>query len=52
MMGLCVSMYAKGGAAMESKQSQFWNAVSVAAILAAGLLTGYIALLIVGEFPR
>ena len=32
---------------MESKQSQFWNAVSVAGFtVLAGILTGYVALLI------
>ena len=37
---------------MESKQSQFWNAVSVAVFtVLAGILTGYVALLIVGDFP-
>ena len=37
---------------MESKQSQFWNAVSVAVFtVLAGILTGYVALLIVGELP-
>jgi hypothetical protein len=37
---------------MESKQSQFWNAVSVAAFtVLAGILTGYVALLIVGDLP-
>jgi hypothetical protein len=33
---------------MESKQSQFWNAISVAGFtLLAGILTGYVARLIV-----
>ena len=33
---------------MESKQLQFWNAVSVAGFtVLAGILTGYVALLIV-----
>ena len=38
---------------MESKQSQLWNAASAAAfaILGAGILTGYVALLIVGDLP-
>jgi hypothetical protein len=45
-------MYAKGGPVMESKQSLFWNAVSVAAFtVLAGILTGYVALLIVGDLP-
>ena len=38
---------------MESKQSQFWNAVSVAAFtVLAGILIGYGALFIVGDLPR
>jgi hypothetical protein len=38
---------------MESKQSQFWNAISVAAFtVLAGILIGYGALLIVGDLPR
>jgi hypothetical protein len=46
-----VSMYAKGGPVM-AKQSQFWNAVSLAAfVILAGILTGYVALLIVGNLP-
>jgi hypothetical protein len=41
-----------GRTVMESKQSQFWNAVSVAAFtVLAGILTGYGALFIVGDFP-
>jgi hypothetical protein len=35
---------------IESKQSLFWNAVSVAAFtILAGILAGYVALLIVGD---
>jgi hypothetical protein len=42
----------QGSAVMESKQSQFWNAVSVAAFaILAGILTGYVGLLIVGDLP-
>ena len=38
---------------MESKQSQFWNAVSVAAFtVLAGILIGYGALFIVADLPR
>ena len=37
---------------MESKQSQLWNAASAAAFtILAGILTGYVALLIVGDLP-
>ncbi len=38
---------------MESKKSQLWNAASVAAFaVLAGILTGYTALLIVGDLLR
>ena len=51
-IALYVGMYAKVGPVMESKQSQFWNAVSVAAFtILAGILIGYVALLIVGDLP-
>ena len=37
---------------MESKQSQFWNAVSVAVFtVLTGILIGYAALLIVTKLP-
>ena len=42
-----------GRTVMESKQSQFWNAVSVAAFtVLAGILIGYGALFIVADLPR
>ena len=41
-----------GRTVMESQQSQFWNAVSVAVFtVVAGILTGYVALLIVTKLP-
>jgi hypothetical protein len=37
---------------MESKQSQFWNVVAVAGFtVLAGILTGYVALLIFTKLP-
>ena len=40
----------QGRALMEYKQSQFWNAVSIAAFtVLVGILTGYAALLIIGS---